>query len=152
MMEASAASSDTAASQGTRGQVGRQTFDMARELIKEGKKPTEAFAAVAERTGRSAATVATAYYRIARTIPGGAGVKQRSRSGRQGAAAKPRATRGAAKGAGRSTRASSADGTTTELVRQLVDAATALAAHVERLERENAEYRTITAALDRLKR
>ena len=150
-MEASAAN-DTAASQGTRGQVGRQTFDMARELIKEGKKPTEAFAAVAERTGRSAATVATAYYRIARTIPGGAGVKQRSRSGRQGVAAKPRATRGAAKGAGRSTRASSGDGTTAELVRQLVEAATALSEHVERLERENAEYRTITAALDRLKR
>ncbi len=79
-MEASAASGSAAT--GTRGQVGRQTFDMARELIKEGKKPTEAFAAVAERTGRSAATVATAYYRIARTMPGGAGVKQRSRSGR----------------------------------------------------------------------
>jgi hypothetical protein len=151
MMEASAASG-TAPTAGTRGQVGRQTFDMARELIKEGKKPTEAFAAVAERTGRSAATVATAYYRIARTIPGGAGVKQRSRSGRAGAAAKPRAARGAAKTTGRASRASSGDSTTSELVRQLVDAATALAAHVERLERENAEYRTITAALDRLKR
>jgi hypothetical protein len=151
MMEASAASG-TAPNPGTRGQVGRQTFDMARELIKEGKKPTEAFAAVAERTGRSAATVATAYYRIARTIPGGAGVKQRSRSGRATAAAKPRAARGSAKAATRSTRASSGDATTSELVRQLADAATALASHVERLERENAEYRTITAALDRLKR
>jgi hypothetical protein len=151
MMEASAASG-SAPTPGTRGQVGRQTFDMARELIKEGKKPTEAFAAVAERTGRSAATVATAYYRIARTIPGGAGVKQRSRSGRASAAAKPRAARGAAKTAGRSARASSGNSTTSELVRQLVDAASALSAHVERLERENAEYRTITAALDRLKR
>jgi prefoldin subunit 5 len=37
-------------------------------------------------------------------------------------------------------------------VQQLVDAAAALSAHVERLERENAEYRTITDALDRLKR
>ena len=85
-MEASAASG-SAATPGTRGQVGRQTFDMARELIKDGKKPTEAFAAVAERTGRSAATVATAYYRIARTMPGGAGVKQRARSGRAATAA-----------------------------------------------------------------
>jgi hypothetical protein len=146
-MEASATTGSTT---GTRGQVGRQTFDMARELIKEGKKPTEAFAAVAERTGRSAATVATAYYRIARTMPGGAGVKQRSRSGRVAPAATARKARATTKGAARATRA--AGSTTSELVRQLVDAATALSAHVERLERENAEYRTITAALDRLKR
>jgi len=146
-MEASATSGSAP---GTRGQVGRQTFDMARELIKEGKKPTEAFAAVAERTGRSAATVATAYYRIARTMPGGAGVKQRSRSGRAAPVAKTRKARTTAKAGARSTRAASS--TTSDLVRQLVDAATALSAHVERLERENAEYRTITAALDRLKR
>jgi len=145
-MEASATSGSAS---GTRGQVGRQTFDMARELIKEGKKPTEAFAAVAERTGRSAATVATAYYRIARTMPGGAGVKQRSRSGRVAPVAKTRKARATTKAAG-STRAASS--TTSDLVRQLVDAASALSAHVERLERENAEYRTITAALDRLKR
>jgi hypothetical protein len=150
-MEASAASG-TAPAAGTRGQVGRQTFDMARELIKEGKKPTEAFAAVAERTGRSAATVATAYYRIARTMPGGAGVKQRARSGRAAASVKARATRGAAKAATRASRSGSGDSTTAELVRQLVDAASALSAHVERLERENREYRTITDALGRLKR
>jgi hypothetical protein len=150
-MEASAASG-TAPATGTRGQVGRQTFDMARELIKEGKKPTEAFAAVAERTGRSAATVATAYYRIARTMPGGAGVKQRARSGRAAASVKARATRGAAKAATRASRSGSGDSTTAELVRQLVDAASALSAHVERLERENREYRTITDALGRLKR
>ena len=149
-MEASAASG-SASTPGTRGQVGRQTFDMARELIKQGKKPTEAFAAVAERTGRSAATVATAYYRIARTMPGGAGVKQRARSGRSGSP-KTRAVRATAKSGARSARASAGSSTTSDLVRQLVDAATALSTHVERLERENAEYRTITAALDRLKR
>jgi hypothetical protein len=150
-MEASAASG-TAPAAGTRGQVGRQTFDMARELIKEGKKPTEAFAAVAERTGRSAATVATAYYRIARTMPGGAGVKQRARSGRAGASVKTRATRGTGKVGTRASRSGSGDSTTAELVRQLVDAASALSAHVERLERENKEYRTITDALGRLQR
>lgn len=144
------ASATTGSATGTRGQVGRQTFDMARELIKDGKKPTEAFAAVAERTGRSAATVATAYYRIARTMPGGAGVKQRSRSGRAAPAAKTRKARASTKTGARSSRAASS--TTSDLVRQLVDAASALSAHVERLERENAEYRTITAALDRLKR
>ena len=150
-MEASAASG-TAPAAGTRGQVGRQTFDMARELIKEGKKPTEAFAAVAERTGRSAATVATAYYRIARTMPGGAGVKQRARSGRAGASVKTRATRGAGKAGTRASRSGSGDSTTAELVRQLVDAASALSAHVERLERENKEHRMITDALGRSQR
>jgi hypothetical protein len=150
MMEASAASD---AAPGTRGQIGRQTFDMARELIGQGKKPTEAFTIVAERTGRSAATVATAYYRIARTIPGGAGVKQRSRSGRVAKAAAPRAARAAKATSARGTRRAPASGSSTsQLLQQLVDAATALSAHVERLERENAEYRTITDALDRLKR
>jgi hypothetical protein len=150
MMEASAASDATP---GTRGQIGRQTFDMARELIGEGKKPTEAFTIVAERTGRSAATVATAYYRIARTIPGGAGVKQRSRSGGAAKVATTRAARAPKAAATRSTRRSSPSvSSTSQLVQQLVDAAAALSEHVENLERENAEYRTITAALDRLKR
>jgi hypothetical protein len=149
-MEASAESGSTAT--GTRGQVGRQTFDMARALIGEGKKPTEAFTIVAERTGRSAATVATAYYRIARTIPGGAGVKQRPRSGRAGKTAATRAPRAAKTPTARATRRTSTSSSTSQLVQQLVDAATALSEHVERLERENAEYRTITAALDRLKR
>lgn len=147
-MEASAASG---AAPGTRGQIGRQTFDLARALIKEGKKPTEAFNIVAQRTGRSAATVATAYYRVARTMPDGAGVKQRSRSGRASTSAKSRNTRSTR--ANRTTaRASAAGSTTAQLVRQLNDAAAALSAHVERLERENADYRTITDALDRLKR
>jgi hypothetical protein len=145
MMEASAASGAPR----TRGQIGRQTFDLARALIKEGKKPTEAFNIVAERTGRSAATVATAYYRIARTMPDGAGVKQRSRSGRASTSAKPRTARTVKKRVGR---VSAPGSTTAQLVRQLVDAAAALSAHVERLERENADYRTITDALDRLKR
>jgi hypothetical protein len=150
MMEASA---ESGATPGTRGQIGRQTFDMARALIKDGKKPTEAFNIVAERTGRSAATVATAYYRVARTMPDGAGVKQRSRSGRASTSAKARNARTLETRAARGTRGASSQGaTTSQLVRQLVDAAAALSSHVERLERENAEYRTITDALDRLKR
>jgi hypothetical protein len=149
-MEASAEGGSSAT--GTRGQVGRQTFDMARALIGEGKKPTEAFTIVAERTGRSAATVATAYYRIARTIPGGAGVKQRPRSGRAGKTAATRAPRATKTPTARATRRATTSSSTSQLVQQLVDAATALSEHVERLERENAEYRTITAALDRLKR
>jgi hypothetical protein len=121
------------------GTIGRQTFDMAHELIDGGKRPTEAFAIVAERTGRSAATVATAYYRVARTIPGGAGVKQRSRRGaRAQVASQARARRPGS--------------TIGDLLRELVDTAAALRRHVERLEQENAEYRAIVAQLDRLQR
>jgi hypothetical protein len=72
-MEASSRGASEGATSTGRGQIGRQTFELAHNLIREGKKPTEAFAIVAENTGRSAATVATAYYRVAQTIPGGAG-------------------------------------------------------------------------------
>lgn len=137
-MEASTRAAGDEASPG-RGSIGRQTFELAHELIRQGRKPTEAFAQVATQTGRSAATVATAYYRVARTIPGGAGVKQRARQGRRRAA-------GAAADAPRT-----GARTTSELVRQLVDTAAALGQHVERLERENAEYRKIAAALERLR-
>jgi hypothetical protein len=121
-----------------RGGIGRQTFELVYELISSGKRPTEAFAIVAADSGRSAATVATAYYRVARTIPGGAGVKRRPRGGRRATAAPAAATRRAGT-------------TTSELLRQLVDAAAALGQHVERLEQENAEYRSIAAALARLR-
>jgi hypothetical protein len=126
-----------------RGNIGRHTFELAHNLIREGKKPTEAFAIVAENIGRSAATVATAYYRVACTIPGGAGVKQRTRRGR-------RATATPAVSTAQAPRRSAT--TTNELLRRLVDSAAALAQHVERLEKENTEYRQIAAALERLQR
>ena len=140
------ASSNSVAGTGTptrRARIGRQTFERVHNLVRDGKRPTEAFAIVAENTGRSAATVATAYYRVARTIPGGAGVKQRTRRDRPAVAAPavstPQAPRRGAT-------------TTSDLLRQLVETAAALAQHVERLEQENAEYRQITAALERLQR
>jgi hypothetical protein len=126
-----------------RGTVGRETFELAHDLIRDGRKPTEAFAMIASDTGRSAATVATAYYRVARTMPDGAGVKQRARGGRR------RATAVRAAAAPSTTRRSGT--TTSELLRQLVDAAAALGQHVEQLERENGEYRKIAAALERLR-
>jgi hypothetical protein len=139
-MEASSKGAAEGETRSGRGTIGRQTFERAHTLIGAGTKPTAAFAIVASETGRSAATVATAYYRVARTIPGGAGVKQRTRRTPR-AAAPPRAT-GDGRGSGT---------TTSELVRQLVDAAAALGQHVERLERENADYRRIAAALERLR-
>ena len=50
-----------------------------RKHIDAGKKATEAFKLVAQETGRSTATVQTAYYRVARSLPGGGGVQLRPR-------------------------------------------------------------------------
>src|SRR4051812_48814197 len=114
------ASESQGSDQPKRGEIGRQTYEMVQALISDGKKATEAFAEVADRTGRSAATVATAYYRTARQMPGGGGVRQRPRRGRaqraDGAAttATPRASR--------QSRTS-----TQSLVRDLQNAANALA-------------------------
>jgi hypothetical protein len=46
--------------------IGVQTYEAVSALIREGLKPTEAFAKYGEETGKNAATVATAYYRTAR--------------------------------------------------------------------------------------
>ena len=59
-----------------RGEIGRQTYDAVRRLIDTGMNKTEAFAKVAKETGRSAATVTTTYYRMARREPDGGGVRQ----------------------------------------------------------------------------
>jgi hypothetical protein len=107
-----------------RGEIGKQTYEKVQSLIAEGKKPTEAFAAVADQTGRSPATVATAYYRTARSMPGGGGVKQRPRKGTRTRAATVTSTRGSSR---RSTDA---------LVKDFLDAANALAQHARELDSE----------------
>jgi hypothetical protein len=61
-----------------RGDVGRQTYEAVQRYTSQGMKATEAFARVAEETNRSAATVATAYYRMARRDPNTT-VRQRPR-------------------------------------------------------------------------
>jgi hypothetical protein len=62
-----------------RGSIGRASYDAVRKHIDDGKKATEAFTLVANETGRSTATVQTAYYRIARSLPDGGGVRLRPR-------------------------------------------------------------------------
>ena len=52
-----------------RGSIGKASYEAVRKHIDEGKKATEAFRLVAEETGRSTATVQTAYYRVARSLP-----------------------------------------------------------------------------------
>ena len=67
------------AASGTRGSIGKASYEAVRKHIDEGKKATEAFRLVAQETGRSTATVQTAYYRVARSLPGGGGVQLRPR-------------------------------------------------------------------------
>lgn len=66
--------------QSARGSIGPDTYAQVRRLIDRGMNKTEAFAQVARETGRSAATVTTTYYRIAKRQPGGGGVRQSVRS------------------------------------------------------------------------
>jgi hypothetical protein len=62
-----------------RGTIGKATFDRVQELVGAGASKSDAFAKVADESGRTAATVATAFYRVARSLPDGGGVKQRPR-------------------------------------------------------------------------
>ena len=64
---------------GPRGSIGKASYEAVRKHIDAGKKATEAFRLVAEETGRSTATVQTAYYRVARSLPDGGGVQLRPR-------------------------------------------------------------------------
>ncbi len=146
---------------GARGGVGRASYEAVRRHIDEGKKATEAFKLVAEQTGRSAATVQTAYYRVARSLPGGGGVQVRPRkssmSKRAGGSARKRAS-GAASGAlagarrgGRSGAGASSASVAT-LARQLSTAIQALVAHVARLEEELASARQDSKRLAEIER
>jgi hypothetical protein len=124
---------------GTRGSIGKASYEAVRKHIDAGKKATEAFRLVAEETGRSTATVQTAYYRVARSLPDGGGVQLRPRK-------KPAAKRQAAKAAGAARTgarrgrppksAAAASGSAAGAARQLSDAAQALVAHITRLEGE----------------
>jgi hypothetical protein len=127
---------------GTRGSIGKASYEAVRKHIDAGKKATEAFRLVAEETGRSTATVQTAYYRVARSLPDGGGVQLRPRK-------KPGAKRPAAKTAGvsrtgarrgrPSKNAVAVSGSAAGAARQLSDAVQALVAHITRLEAELAK-------------
>jgi hypothetical protein len=69
-----------ATSKGPRGSIGPETYDAVKKLIDAGMNKTEAFAQVAKETGRSAATVTTTYYRIAKRQPGGGGVRRSAKT------------------------------------------------------------------------
>jgi hypothetical protein len=128
-----------------RGSIGRASYEAVRGHIDSGKKATEAFKLVAEETGRSTATVQTAYYRIARSLPDGGGVQLRPR---KKSASKPKGKRaGSTTAAAPAARRKSSPGpgpspSAAKLAQQLSAAAEALVAHLTRLEAELAKART----------
>jgi hypothetical protein len=142
----------------TRGSIGRASYEAVRKHIDDGKKATQAFKLVAQETGRSAATVQTAYYRIARSLPDGGGVPPRPRSknaapkrkGERIAAASTTATRPAAR-RGRPPRSGSSTSVAV-LARQLSTATEALVAHIARLEGELASARKDRQRLHQIER
>ena len=144
---------------GARGSIGKASYEAVRKHIDAGKKATEAFKLVAQETGRSTATVQTAYYRVARSLPGGGGVQLRPRkkaATRRAtaktvtatAAAKPRARRGRPP----KSAAAAAPTSTAGIARQLSAATEALVAHVVRLEKELADSRKDRDRLNAIER
>jgi hypothetical protein len=137
-----------------RGSIGKASYEAVRKHIDEGKKATEAFRLVAEETGRSTATVQTAYYRVARSLPDGGGVQLRPRkkaatrrSAKAAATTKPASSRGRARRG-----PASATGTAAGAARQLSAAAEALVDHITRLESELADARKDSQRLAEIER
>jgi hypothetical protein len=133
---------------GARGSIGKASYEAVRKHIDAGKKATEAFKLVAQETGRSTATVQTAYYRVARSLPGGGGVQLRprkksaakrapARAATATAAAKPATRRGRPRKSAAAATPASAAG----IARQMSDSAEALVAHIVRLEKELVDAR-----------
>jgi hypothetical protein len=144
---------------GARGSIGKASYEAVRKHIDAGKKATEAFKLVAQETGRSTATVQTAYYRVARSLPGGGGVQLRPRkkSAAKRAAARTVTATAAAKPAARRGRppksaAAAAPTSAAGIARQLSEAAGALVSHIARLEKELADSRKDRARLDAIER
>ena len=144
---------------GARGSIGKASYEAVRKHIDAGKKATEAFKLVAQETGRSTATVQTAYYRVARSLPGGGGVQLRPRkkSATRRAAAKTVTATAAAKPAARRGRppksaAAAAPTSAAAIARQLSEAAEALVAHIVRLEKELADSQKDRERLDAIER
>jgi hypothetical protein len=137
-----------------RGSIGKASYDAVRKHIDQGKKATEAFRLVAEETGRSTATVQTAYYRVARSLPDGGGVQLRPRkksAARRGAKATGASSNSARRGRPPK-KGSTASGTAAGAARQLSAAAEALVDHITRLEGELADARKDSRRLAEIER
>lgn len=125
-----------------RGSIGKATFDRVTALVGEGMTRSAAFAQVAEETSRTPATVATAFYRVAREMPDGGGVRQRPRKNR--VAGEP-----GRRGPGRPRRRPSTD--VDELIATAHRAIDQLGAELRRLDKENADLRDNGARIDQIR-
>jgi hypothetical protein len=129
-----------------RGTIGKATFEQVTALVDEGMTRSAAFAKVAEETERTPATVATAFYRVAREMPDGGGVRQRPRKRRAAgtAAAPPK------RGPGRPRRAPATD--VDELLATAHRAVDALGAHLRALDQQVRDLRDSGARVDQIRR
>lgn len=112
-----------------RGDIGPETYAQVKALIDRGMKKTDAFAQVAKETGRSAATVTTTYYRIAKRQADGGGVRRTARTAKK-----------------------TVNGQTEQLVREAKDALDALQRHVAKLEAQLEEAAAHSRELERIKK
>ena len=128
-----------------RGTIGKATFEQVTALVNDGMTRSAAFAKVAEESERTPATVATAFYRVAREMPDGGGVQQRPRKRR--VAATPRRHRNAAP-AGRGARPPP---TWTSCWRLRTAPSTRSARHLRALDQEVRELRDNGARIDQIR-
>ena len=128
-----------------RGGVQRDTYERVKAVLaaSPGLTTRDAFARVAEETGRSVGTIQTSYYRIAREDPNTT-VKARPRSGAKAA----KRTRAATAANGRTRgRQPSSSGDLDRLIERFLDAQTALLDHVKQIDRERKDLDRIKALL-----
>jgi hypothetical protein len=128
-----------------RGTIGKATFEQVTALVNDGMTRSAAFAKVAEESERTPATVATAFYRVAREMPDGGGVRQRPRKRAAGtAAAAPK------RGPGRPRRAPATD--VDELLATAHRAVDALGAHLRALDQQVRDLRDSGARVDQIRK
>lgn len=127
-----------------RGTIGKETFDQVTALVAEGMTRSAAFARVGEETGRSTATVATTFYRVARAMPDGGGVQQRPRKRTVATDGAPR------RGPGRPRRTPAGD--VDELVAAAHRAIDALATRLRQVDAEARELRENGARIDQIRK
>ena len=131
-----------------RGSVGKATFDRVTQLVAEGKTKQEAFQTVGSETGRTAATVATAFYRVARQQPDGGGVKQRPRKRRASTTTPARSTRRGRPAGTRSQNSSNVDA----LLGDVHRAIDALGAHIRSVEAEVRDLRAQSTRIEQIRK
>jgi hypothetical protein len=118
-----------------RGSAGKATFDRVKELTDDGKTRSDAFKMVAEESGRMPATVATAFYRVARQMPDAGGVKLRPRkNATPPAVGSPRRGRGGRSRAAATSRPTPPSPRVDALIADVHRAIDALGSHVRGLE------------------